>query len=100
MGFLIYSDAVLTAGTRPDRYMALESRISDMPIEYNRNFKFDAGHPVNGCLLTGDPAHIAHLRGEVRPGGGDIPPGSGLRVDVSDCEKIGGFNQYDTPDKA
>ena len=61
MGFLIYSDAVLTAGTRPDRYMALESRISDMPIEYNRNSKFDAGHPVNGCLLTGDPAHIAQM---------------------------------------
>lgn len=61
LGFLTYSDAVLTAGTRPDQYMALESQISDMPIEYHRNFKFDAGHPVNGCLLTGNPAHIARL---------------------------------------
>lgn len=61
LGFLTYSDAVLTAGTRPDRYMALESQISDMPIEYRRNFKLDAGHPVNGCLLTGNPAHIAQL---------------------------------------
>lgn len=61
LGFLTYSDAVLTAGTRPDRYMAMESQISDMPIEYHRNFKIDAGHPVNGCLLTGEPAYIARL---------------------------------------
>lgn len=61
LGFLTYSDAVLTAGTRPDRYMALESQISNMPIEYHRNFKIDAGHPVNGCLLTGEPNLIARL---------------------------------------
>lgn len=61
LGFLTYSDATLAAGTKPDRYMALESRISDMPIEYHRNFRPDGAHPVNGCLLTGKPAHIAQL---------------------------------------
>lgn len=61
LGFLTYSDAALAAGTKPDRYMALESRISDMPIEYHRDFRTDGEHPVNGCLLTGKPAHIARL---------------------------------------
>lgn len=61
LGFLTYSDAALAAGTKPDRYMALESQISDMPIEYHRNFQVDGAHPVNGCLLTGKPAHIAQL---------------------------------------
>lgn len=61
LGFLTYSEATLAAGTKPDRYMALESRISDMPISYDPNFQIAGAHPVNGCLLTGKPAHIARL---------------------------------------
>lgn len=61
LGFLTYSDAILSAGTKPDRYMALEAQISDMPIEYHRDFRTDGEHPVNGWLLTGKPTHIAQI---------------------------------------
>lgn len=41
--------------------MALEARISDMPIEFHENFQAGISSPVNGCLLTGDPENIEAL---------------------------------------
>ena len=61
MGFLTYKDDILAAGTKPDRYMALESQISAMPIEYHRNFWEKMDDSANGCLLTGKPAHIREV---------------------------------------
>lgn len=58
LGILIYTDNALIAGTRPDPYMDLESRISHMPIEYHTDFLSDIPSSVNGCLLTGDPESI------------------------------------------
>ena len=61
LGILTYSDDSLIAGTPPDPYMALESRISNMPVEYHRNFQTDVNFPTNGCLLTGSPENIEAL---------------------------------------
>lgn len=61
LGFLTYKDDILAAGTKPDRYMALESQISAMPIEYRRNIWEIMDDSVNGCLLTGKPAHIRQM---------------------------------------
>lgn len=58
LGILTYSDQVLIAGTPPDPYMAIESRISHMPVEYHPDFLPALQNPVNGCLLTGDPEII------------------------------------------
>lgn len=61
LGFLTYKDDILAAGTKPDQYMALESEISAMPIEYHRNFWETMDDAVNGCLLTGRPSHIREV---------------------------------------
>lgn len=61
LGILTYNDDVLLAGTKPDPYMALESRISNMPIEYHPDFLSAVNFPVNGCLLTGEPENIEAL---------------------------------------
>lgn len=61
LGILTYSNDVLLAGTEPDPYMALESRISNMPIEYCKDFQTKVNFPVNGCLLTGHPEDIEAL---------------------------------------
>lgn len=61
LGIVTYSDRNLIAGTEPDPYMALESRISNMPVEYCENFRASVNFPVNGCLLTGAPEDIEAL---------------------------------------
>lgn len=61
LGILTYSNDVLLAGTEPDPYMALESRISNMPVEYCKDFQAKVNFPVNGCLLTGQPEDIEAL---------------------------------------
>lgn len=61
LGILTYTNEVLIAGTEPDPYMALESRISNMPIEYCKDFQTKINFPVNGCLLTGCPGDIEAL---------------------------------------
>lgn len=61
LGMLTYTDKVLIAGTEPDSYMALESRISHMPIVYRPDFLSAVNFPVNGCLLTGAPETIEAL---------------------------------------
>lgn len=61
LGVLTYTDEVLIAGTPPDPYMDLESRISDMPIVYHADFQAAVHGPVNSCLLTGAPEDIEAL---------------------------------------
>lgn len=58
LGILTYSDEILLAGTTPDPYMALESRICNMPVQYRADFSISARIPVNGCLITGNPEDI------------------------------------------
>lgn len=58
LGILTYADDILIAGTEPDSYMALESKISDMPIEFHKDFQAVVNFPVNSCLLTGTPEDI------------------------------------------
>lgn len=58
LGILTYTDKALIAGTKPDPYMDIESRISHMPIEYHPDFLSGIPAPVNGCLLTGAPESI------------------------------------------
>lgn len=58
LGILTYTEDELIAGTKPDIYMALESRISHIPIAYHEDFCRFVNFPVNGCLFTGLPEDI------------------------------------------
>lgn len=58
LGILTYKEEALIAGTEPDVYMELESRISQIPIEYHQDFGRFVNFPVNGCLFTGPPEDI------------------------------------------
>ncbi len=58
LGILTYTEDELIAGTKPDSYMALESRISHIPIAYHEDFGRFVNFPVNGCLFTGLPEDI------------------------------------------
>lgn len=55
IGIAAYAKGTILAGTMPDRYLKLESRISGMPIEYHRDLGTKRGLVVNQCILTGDP---------------------------------------------
>lgn len=66
VGMAAYREGVILAGTRPDQYLRLESRISGMPIEYHGEFGKDLSRSdftVNQCILTGEP----DLLDEVEP---------------------------------
>lgn len=58
LGILTYTNDTLIAGTKPDRYMELESQISQIPVEYHEDFCRRVNFPVNGCLITGPPEDI------------------------------------------
>ena len=53
LGIITYRDEVIYSGTEPDEYMAIESRINDMPVEYREDFGNFINFPVNKCLMTG-----------------------------------------------
>ncbi len=55
VGMAAYADGRILAGTLPDRYLELESRISRMPIEVRENLGTEKNLLVNQCILTGDP---------------------------------------------
>lgn len=55
IGMGAYGDDVILAGTLPDRYLELESKISRLPIEYHANLSADLNFAVNQCILTGEP---------------------------------------------
>lgn len=64
VGFFAYQEQALAAGTKPDRYMELESRISGLPIEYCPDFS--AGlQAVNECVITGSCDELEILEPEV-----------------------------------
>ncbi len=55
VGIAAYTPGIIVAGTEPDQYMELESRITGMRLEVSENFKQHMKTPVNECLITGDP---------------------------------------------
>lgn len=61
VGMAAYGDGMILAGTLPDRYLELESRISHMPIEYHENLGAEKNLVVNQCILTGDPDTLERI---------------------------------------
>lgn len=61
VGIVTYSADTILAGTPIDSYMELESRINQIPIETVTDFASAIDFPVNKCLLTGQPTHMAEL---------------------------------------
>ncbi len=61
IGIATYRDGCIVAGTKPDDYIRLESRISRLPVKYIDDFGAYVNFPVNECLLTGDPADLEAL---------------------------------------
>lgn len=61
VGIVTYSSDTILAGTPVDSYMELESRINHIPIQTVPDFVSAIDFPVNKCLMTGEPAHMAEL---------------------------------------
>ena len=64
IGMAAYREGVIAAGTEPDSYMEMESRITGMPIRYPADFSGFSGSgtiSVNECLLTGHPDELEAL---------------------------------------
>ncbi len=61
IGMAAYQPGRIVAGTRPDSYMELESRISGMPLDFHENFKQYVDFSVNECLITGEPDVLENL---------------------------------------
>ncbi len=61
LGFAAYRAGAIVAGTKPDRYLDMESRIMGMPVEYHEDFKRHVDFPVNECLITGEPGVLENL---------------------------------------
>lgn len=61
VGIAAYQDDVIAAGTEPDKYMLLESKITNMPIEYRKDFGSYVRFPVSECLITGEPEDLEIL---------------------------------------
>lgn len=55
LGMGAYGKGVILAGTLPNQYLELESRVSQMPMEYHENLGTEMDLVVNQCILTGDP---------------------------------------------
>lgn len=58
IGIAAYKEGAIVAGTEPDEYMSLESKISGMPIEYHEDFIKYVKFPVHECLITGAPEDL------------------------------------------
>lgn len=60
-GIISYEGDGVIAGTPIDEYMELEARINGIPIRYIDNFAEYITFPVNKCLMTGKPEHMAEV---------------------------------------
>lgn len=61
VGIISYEGDGVIAGTPIDSYMELEARINGIPIRYIDNFDSYIDFPVNKCLMTGEPEHLAEV---------------------------------------
>ncbi len=62
MGMAVYQTGKIIAGTEPDLYMKMESKITGMPVEYHSDFRSYVDFPVNECLITGEPDILENLQ--------------------------------------
>lgn len=58
VGFAVYREGMILAGTEPDAYMETESAVSGLPLRYCKEFGNHADVLVNECLLTGPPQEL------------------------------------------
>lgn len=58
-GLISYEGEGVIAATKIDSYMELEARINHIPIREVPDFVNYITFPVNKCLMTGEPAHLA-----------------------------------------
>lgn len=59
LGMMTYRDNTILTGTTIDRFMEIEARINNMPIQKYPDFLSQVPHDVNKCLLTGEPEVLA-----------------------------------------
>ncbi len=66
VGIISYEGDGVIAGTPIDKYMELEARINQIPIREIENFPEYITFPVNKCLMTGEPEHLAQVEKALR----------------------------------
>lgn len=65
-GIISYEGDGVIAGTPIDSYMELEARINGIPIRRVEDFPNYITFPVNKCLMTGEPEHLAEVEKALR----------------------------------
>ncbi len=66
VGILTYDTQGALAGTEVDEYMELEARINHIDIKKVGAFAEAVTFPVNKCLMTGEPEHLAVVEKELK----------------------------------
>ncbi len=61
VGLISYEGDGVIAATPIDEYMELEARINHIPIREVADFPDYVTFPVNKCLMTGEPNHLAEV---------------------------------------
>lgn len=65
-GIMTYDNVYALAGTKVDEYMELEARINNIELKQVGHFKDYVNFPVNKCLMTGEPEHMAELEKKLK----------------------------------
>lgn len=60
-GILSYENDTAIAGTEIDKYMAIEANLNHIPIQQVTDFPSYIQFPVNKCLMTAEPEHLAEV---------------------------------------
>lgn len=66
VGILTYDEQGALAGTDVDEYMELEAGINHIEIKKVGAFAEAVAFPVNKCLMTGEPEHLATVEKELK----------------------------------
>lgn len=60
-GLISYNETSVIVGTELDRFIELEARINQMPIEQVDDFVGYINYDVNKCLMTAEDTHLAKV---------------------------------------
>lgn len=66
VGIISYEGDSVIAGTEIDSYMEKEAFINSLPIRKVEHFPAYINFPVNKCLMTGEPAHLAEVEQKLK----------------------------------
>jgi Cof subfamily protein (haloacid dehalogenase superfamily) len=70
-GIISYDNTSIITASEIDQYIEKESNINHMPIKIVDDFVYYCNFPVNKCLMTGEPKHLAEVEKRMKKRFGD-----------------------------